>query len=137
MSDEGRLHDSVERLRGEWTIKTQWGAITVALRPYRVGYGSKKGTPDELLLFRVTFPLFGEEVSLQLPIFLEMEASGGMPASIDDIEKFVKRMASGEEEDIYYKYAEVPMFAIGKKRATRTADIMLRAKIKMREVPGL
>jgi len=135
MSSEAKLHEYVEKLRGEWAIKTDWGKITVAFRPYRIGYGTRKGRPDELLIVKVTFPLFGEDASLQVPVLLEMEEKSGMPASLEDLEKFLKRMLSGEEEDIYYKYTEIPMFAIGKKRREKIEDVPLRAKVKIKEIP--
>lgn len=135
MSSEAKLHEHVEKLRGEWAIKTDWGKIIVTFRPYRIGYGTRKGTPDELLIVNVAFPLFGEEASLQVPVLLEMEEKSGIPASLEDMEKFLKRMHSGEEEDIYYKYTEIPMFVIGKKRRGKIKEVSLRAKIKIKEIP--
>lgn len=135
MSSEAKLHEYVEKLRGKWTIKTDWGEIIVNFRPYRIGYGTRKGTPDELLIVKLSFPLLGEDASLQIPILLEMEEKSGMAASIADLEKFLKRMQAGEEEDIYYKYTEIPMFAIGKKRKGKIKDVPLRAKVKIKEIP--
>lgn len=137
MSGESRLHERVERLRGKWEIKTNFGKIVLSIRPYRIGYSTKKGTPDELLIVNVTFPIFGEEASFQMPILIEMEEKGGTPASLEDLEKFVKRMLIGEEEDIYYKYAETPMFVIGVKRRSKTIDAPLRTKINIREIPSI
>lgn len=136
MNGEGKLHEYIEKMRGEWNVKTDWGKITLNFRPYRIGYSSKKGTPDELLIVGVSFPLFGEDASLQIPVLLELEEKGGMPASLEDAEKFVKRMLSGEEEDLYYKYTETPMFVIGVKRRNKTIDVPLRAKIKIKEIPS-
>lgn len=137
MNGESRLHEHIEKLRGEWEIQTNWGKITISLRPYRIGYGAKKGTPDELLVINVAFPLLGEEASLQMPVLLEMEEKGGTPASLEDAEKFVKRMLTGEEEDIYYKYTETSMFVVGIKRRSKIIDAPLRAKIKIKEIPSL
>lgn len=134
MSSEAKLHEYIEKLRGEWSIITNWGKIIVTFRPYRIGYGTRKGTPDELLIVKVTFPLFGEEASLQIPVLLEMEEKSGMPGSLEDLEKFLKRMHSGEEEDIYYRYTEIPMFVIGQKKREKIKDISLLAKIKIKEV---
>ena len=134
MDSEAKLHEYVERLRGEWAIKTDWGKIIVTFRPFRVGYGTKKGTPDELLIIKVVFPLFGEEASLQLPVLLEMEEKSGMSASLEDLEKFLKGMLSGREKDIYYKYTEIPMFVLGKKRKEKIKEILLRTKIKIKEI---
>ena len=50
MSNETKLREHVEKLRGEQLIKTDWGKIVIKFRPYRIGYGSKKGRPDELLV---------------------------------------------------------------------------------------
>jgi len=133
-NNEAKLHESVEKLRGEWSIKTDWGKIVIKFRPYRIGYGSKKGRPDELLIVNVSFPLFGEELVLQVPVLLELESKSGMPASLKDLEIWLERMQKGEEEDIYYKYAEIPMIAIGKKRREKTKDIPIRAKVKIKEV---
>ena len=137
MSDESRLHERIEKLRGKWQIQTNWGEIAVSLRPFRIGYASSKGTPDELLVINVAFPLFGEEVSLQMPILLEMEPKGGTPSSLEDAEKFVKRMLTGEEKDIYYKYTETSMFVVGIKRRSKIIDAPLRAKIKIKEIPSI
>lgn len=137
MSGESRLHERIEKLRGEWEIQTSWGKITISFRPFRIGYATIKGTPDEILIINVAFPLFGEEASLQMPVLLEMEEKGGTPASLEDAEKFVKRMLTGEEKDIYYKYTETSMFVVGIKRRSKIIDAPLRAKIKIKEIPSL
>jgi len=134
MDDEAKLHENVEKLRGEWSIKTDWGKIVIKFRPYRIGYGSKKGRPDELLVVSVSFPLFGEELVLQVPVPLELESKAGMPASFKDLEIWLERMQKREEEDIYYKYVEIPMIVVGKKRQEKTKEISLRAKVKIKEV---
>jgi hypothetical protein len=134
MNGEGKLHEHIEKMRGEWNVKTDWGSITLNFKPYRIGYSSKKGTPDELLIVGISFPVLGEDLSLQIPVLLELENKGGMPASLEDAEKFVKRMLSGEEEDLYYKYTETPMLVIGLKRRNKIIDAPLRAKIKIKEI---
>ncbi|GAG37011.1 unnamed protein product, partial [marine sediment metagenome] len=127
----------VEKLRGKWSIRTDWGMITVTLRPLRIGYSSRKGTPDEILIVGMSFSLLGEEMFLQVPVLLEMEEGGGLPASLEDAVKFVTRMLSGEEEDIYYKYLEVPMLVVGKARRSKVIDLPLRSKIRIKEIPSL
>lgn len=131
MSNEAKLHEAAERFRGEWEIETDWGVIRVAFRPQRIGYGTAKGTPDEIIIMNMSFPLFGEWMTLQAPILLEMEEEGGMPASLEDLRKFSERTRSGEQES----HLELPMIVIGKNRKSSSIDTVIKAGIKLKEVP--
>lgn len=131
MSNEAKLHEATERFRGEWEMETDWGVIRVAFRPLRIGYGTAKGTPDEIIIMNMSFPLFGEWLTLQAPILLEMEEEGGLPASLEDLRKFSERTRSGEQES----HLELPMMVIGKIRKSSSIDTVLKAVVKLKEVP--
>lgn len=131
MSNEAKLHEASERFRGEWEIETDWGIIRLSFKPLRIGYGTAKGTPDEIIIVNTSFPLFGEWMTLQAPILLEMEEEGGIPASLEDLRKFSQRSRSGEQES----YLELPMMVIGKDRKSSGVDTVLKAAVKIKEVP--
>ena len=131
MSSEAKLHEATERFRGEWEIKTDWGMIRLSFRPLRIGYGTAKGTLDEIIIMNISFPLFGEWMTLQAPILLEMEEEGGLPASLEDLRKFSERTRSGEQES----HLELPMMVIGKNRKNSSVDTVIKAGIKLKEVP--
>jgi hypothetical protein len=131
MSDEAKLHEIVEKLRGEWEIKTNWGIVKVAFRPSRIHYAAVKGTPDEIIVSRVTFPLFGEWISLEAPVLLELEKKGGMAASLDDLRKFSERSQAGKQES----YVKLPMIVIGKEKKSKSVNIPLDVRIDIKEVP--
>jgi hypothetical protein len=130
MGDEARLHDIIENRRGEWEIKTSWGTIKVAFRPLRIHYTSAKGVPDELIIAEVSFCLFGEWISLQAPILLEVEEKGGTAASLEDLRKFSERSCTGEQKS----YVKLPMLVIGKERKSRTEQILLNIEVNITEV---
>lgn len=132
MSDEGDLHDAIEKLRGEWVLKTDWGPVHLAFRPMRIGYGSARGTPDELLVVGLSFALFGEQLRLQAPILLEAEVKAGLDGALDDLKKFSQRSCAGEQES----HIELPMLVAGRRRRTRSVDAVLQARIDIREVPA-
>lgn len=131
MTSEAKLYDIIEKLRGEWDIKTNRGYVKVALRPLRIHYGKTKGTPDEMLVANISFPLLGESVNLQAPILIELESVGGIAGSEDDLRKFSRRTQAGEQES----YIELPMLVIGKERKTKSVSMPINVKINMREVP--
>jgi hypothetical protein len=131
MGSEAKLHDIIENLRGEWEIKTSWGIIKVAFRPLRIHYTSAKGVPDELIIVNMSFSLFGEWPSLQVPILLEVEEKGGIVASLEDLRKFSERSRTGEQES----YVKLPMLVIGKERKSKTEQILLNIEVNIKEVP--
>lgn len=132
MVSEATLHENVEKLRGEWEIKTGWGVIRVALRPLRVGYGTKKGRPDEFLIVEVSFPIFGERIHLQAPVLLEAE-NGGLSPGLEDLKEFSRRTSAGEQES----HIKLPMIISGKERKPhRKVNVVTTAKIDVREIPS-
>jgi hypothetical protein len=131
MSSEAKLHEIVEKLRGEWEIRTDWGKIRVAFRPLRIHYGSAKGVPDELIIVEVSFPLLGEWVFLQAPVLLEVEEKGGISASLEDLRKFAERSQAGEQES----HVTLPMIVIGNERKSKTKDILLNIIVDIKEIP--
>lgn len=133
MSDEQKLHESVEKYRGEWKIKTKWGYIKVELLPKRIGFGTKKGTPDEILITNVVFPILGKTVNIQVPILLEAETKGGLDAALTDLLKFSERnLKEGEDS-----YVEIPMLVIGKEHRARRECIKLKCTVNIEERVGL
>lgn len=133
MSDEQKLHESVEKYRGEWEIKTEWGYIKVEFLPKRIGFGTKKGTPDEILITKVVFPILGKTVNIQVPVLLEAETKGGLDAALTDLLKFSERnLKEGEDS-----YVEIPMLVIGKEHHTRRENIQLKCTVNIEERGGL
>lgn len=130
MSDEAKLHEIVEKIRGVWEIETDWGIIKVAFRPLRIHYKSIKGVPDEIINIEISFPLFGEWISLEAPVLLELE-KGGIEASLDDLRKFSERSQTGEQES----YVKLPMLIIGRERKSKNFNILLSVRVDMREIP--
>jgi len=132
MSDEQKLHESVEEYRGKWEIQTEWGYIKVELLPKRIGFGSKRGTPDEILITKITFPIIGKTVDIQVPILLEAETKGGLDAALTDLYKFSERNLNEGEDS----YIEIPMLVIGKEHRTKRKKIQLRCTVNIEEKEG-
>ncbi len=133
MSDEQKLHESIEKYRGKWEIKTDWGYIKVEFFPKRIGFGSKKGTPDEILITKITLPILGKIVNIQMPILLEAETKGGLNGALSDLSKFSERnLKEGEDS-----YIEIPMLVIGKEQNTKRKNIQLKCTVNIEEREGL
>ncbi len=133
MTDEQKLHESIEKYRGKWEIETEWGYIKVKLLPKRIGFGSKKGTPDEILITAITLPILGKTVNIQVPILLETETKGGLNAALIDLSKFSERNLK-EGGDSYVK---IPMLVVGKGYHTRRENIQLNCVVNIEERGGL
>jgi hypothetical protein len=131
MVSEAKLHESIEKLRGEWEIKTNWGNVKVAFRPLRIHYGKAKGTPDEMLVVNVSFLVLGEQADLQAPVLIELERVSGIAGSEDDLRKFSKRTQAEEQES----YIELPMLVIGRERKSKSVRIPVNVQVNMRELP--
>lgn len=132
MSDEQKLHESIEKYRGRWEIKTEWGYIKVELLPKRIGFGSKRGTPDEILITKITLPIMGQTVNIQIPILLEAETKGGLDAALTDLFKFSERNLNEGEDS----YIEIPMLVIGKEHRTKRKNVQLRCTVNIEEKEG-
>lgn len=133
MSDEQKLHECIEKYRGKWEIKTDWGYIKVEFLPKRIGFGSKKGTPDEILITKITLPILGKTVNIQVPILLEAETKGGLDGALIDLFKFSERnLKEGEDS-----YVEIPMLVIGKEHHTKRIYVQLRCAVNIEEKGGL
>jgi hypothetical protein len=131
MTSEAKLHEIIEKFRGEWETKTDWGIVKVALRPLRIHYGKTKGTPDEMLVVNISFPVLGESVTLRAPVLIELESEAGIAGSEDDLRKYSKRTQIGEQES----YIELPMIVVGKERKTKNISIPVNIKVNMKEIP--
>ncbi len=129
MSDEQKLHESIEKYRGEWKIKTEWGYIKMELLPKRIGFGSKKGTPDEILITKITLPILGKIVNIQVPILLEAETKAGLNGALIDLLKFSERNIKEGDDS----YVEIPMLVIGKEHHTKRKDILLKCNVNIEE----
>ena len=132
MSDEQKLHESIEKYRGRWEIKTEWGYIKVEFLPKRIGFGSKRGTPDEILITKITLPIMGQTVNIQIPILLEAETKGGLDAALTDLFKFSERNLNEGEDS----YIEIPMLVIGKEHRTKRKNVQLRCTVNIEEKEG-
>lgn len=132
MSDEQKLHESIEKYRGKWKIKTEWGYIKVELLPKRIGFGSKKGTPDEILITKIRLPILGQTLNIQIPILLEAETKGGLDAALIDLSKFSERNLNEGDDS----YIEIPMLVIGKEHRTKRKNIQLRCTVNIEEKEG-
>ncbi len=134
MSDEQKLHESIEKYRTKsGIIKTDWGYVKIEILPKRVGFGSKRGTPDEVLIIRITLPILGETLNVQVPILLEDEARGGLDCAIRDLSKFSERNLNEGDES----YIELPMLVIGKENNTKREVIQLKCTVNIKERPGI
>jgi len=132
MSDEQKLHESIEKYRGKWEIKTEWGYIKVEFLPKRIGFGSKKGTPDEILITKISLPILGQTVNIQMPILLESETKGGLDAALIDLSKFSERNLNEGEDS----YIEIPMLVVGKEYHKKRKIIQLRCTVNIEERVG-
>ncbi len=133
MSDEQKLHESIEKYRGKWEIKTDWGYIKIEFFSKRIGFGSKKGTPDEILITKITLPILGKIVNIQIPILLEAETKSGLNGALIDLSKFSERnLKEGESS-----YIEIPMLVIGKEQNTKRKNIQLKCTVNIEEKEGL
>lgn len=131
MSIEGRLHEKVEELRGRWVKETSWGEMTIEFLPKRIGFGSKKGAPDELLIINISFPFLGETIRLKAPVLIEAE-KGGTENALEDLRKYSQRTTAMPREQ--ESHIELPMLVIGAKEKTKEQEISVGAKIKLIEV---
>jgi len=129
MSDEGLLHEASMQFEGEWEIPTDFGHLRVSLIPERIGYGSKRGVPDEIIHVEVQINLWGKDITLRAPILLEAETKGGLPGALDDLVKYEERSLTREKAN---PDVTIPMVVIGTgfrrhRRAIRliaTADVV-------------
>ena len=125
---ERRLHNFLEKsgYRDSWEIKTGWGKIKVNFSPERIGFGTKKGRPDELLIIKLTFNVLGKTLEVQAPVVMECEEGGG-------IDEALKDLYEGKHRKDYLK---IPMLVLGKKFDNDEAQIDMKADIKILEIPS-
>jgi len=133
MSDEQKLHEFIEKYRGEWEIETGWGYIKVNLLPRRIGFGSRRGTPDEILIAKITLPILGKTLNIQVPILLEAETKAGLNGALSDLSKFSERNLNEGENS----YIELPMLVIGKENNIKREIVQLKCTVNIVERGGL
>ena len=131
MSDEGLLHEAAMRFEGEWEIPTDFGSLRVSLIPERIGYGSKRGVPDEVIHVEVRINFWGRDITLRAPILLEAETKGGLQGALDDLVKYEERSLGREKlnPDI-----TIPMVVIGTGFHRQRRDIRLAVTAEIVEV---
>jgi len=84
---------------------------------------------------KITLPVLGKDVSLQVPILIEAEKAG-MSAAMEDLEKFCRRSMLGTLEGGDSSFVEIPMLVVtrtpkpGQKRKSAT----LKAYFRVQEV---
>ncbi|MCL4436352.1 MAG: hypothetical protein M1503_03185 [Thaumarchaeota archaeon] len=125
------MHEFIEKYRGSWNVKTKYGEIVVSLRPYRIGYGSRRGRPDELIEVELRISILGEWASIVAPILIEAETKGGLSSAEEDLSEFSKRTRAGEQDS----HLSIPYLVIGKKRQRTRTDTVLPVKVKAVELP--
>ena len=125
---ERRLHNFLEKsgYRGSWEIKTEWGKIKVDFSPERIGFGTQKGRPDELLIIKLTFNLFGKTLEAQIPVVIECEEAGEISEALKDLYEGKHRKG----------YLRIPMLVLGKKFDNDETCIDMKADVKIWEIPS-
>lgn len=131
MSDEGLLHESVKPIEGTWEVPSKFGLVNVSFIPERVGYGSKRGVPDEIIHVEVRVNFWGKAVVLRAPILVEAETKAGLPGALDDLRKYEKRSLNREQEK---PDLTIPMVVIGTGFRRHTRDVRLTARVEVVEV---
>jgi hypothetical protein len=103
--------------------------VQVSLDHINLSAGGK-GSPDSLLLVKLTLPLFGEKVSVQIPVLIEAEKAG-IDAAMADLDKFTQRSLQGEPS-----YLSIPMLVATGSAARKTKVELrdIRARFEIREV---
>lgn len=125
---ERQLHNFLEKsgYRDSWEIKTRWGKIKVDFSPERIGFGTQKGRPDELLTIKLTFNLLGKTLEVQVPVPIECEEAGGTSEALKDLYE-------GKHREDYLK---IPMLVLGNKFDNDEAKISMKANIRIFEIPS-
>jgi len=133
MAEEKKLHDAIEDYRGEWKIETEWGYINVQMNPERIGFGTEKGTPDEILKLKLTIPILGKIIETQLPILLEDEQEASINGALRDLRLFSERnIKEGDPSHI-----NLSMIVIGNKNDSKQEEIILKCPVEIKERSSL
>ena len=130
MRDEHELDLALHRLRGQSQALFPWGSVEVTLDHINLSAGGR-GSPDSLLIVGLMLPLFGEKVSVQIPIAIEAEKAG-IGAAIQDLDKFTQRSLQGEPS-----YLCLPMLVVTERFAGKVKSEFrnIRARFDVKEVP--
>ena len=105
--DELKLSRVLSRMEGESPFELPSGKGTITIRYINYSAGGS-GCPDSLLILKVSMPVMGRVVSLQIPILVEAEKAG-INAAIEDLDKFCERSAKGTMEGGGSSFVEIPM----------------------------
>jgi len=131
MSDEGLLHEAAMQFEGTWEIPTDFGLLRVSLIPQRIGYGSRRGVPDEIIHVEVRMNFWGKDITLRAPILLEAETKGGLPGALDDLVKYEERSLNREQPK---PDLTIPMVVVGTGFRRHKREIRLIATVDVVEV---
>lgn len=132
MSDESRTFRLLERYRGEYKLPAEWGNLKVTMRPIRIGYGSKRGRPDEILEIEIKFPLLTEMISLKVPVLIEDESKAGVPGAMVDLKEYSKRTLKGEQDS----HLKLPFIIVGTGRSKSTSSKDIKCEFDIHEIPN-
>jgi len=105
--DELKLSRVLSRMEGESPFELPSGKGTITIRYINYSAGGS-GCPDSLLILKVSMPVMGRVISLQIPILVEAEKAG-INAAIEDLDKFCERSAKGTMEGGGSSFVEIPM----------------------------
>ena len=105
--DELKLSRVLSRMEGESPFELPSGKGTITIRYINYSAGGS-GCPDSLLILKVSMPVMGRVVSLQIPILVEAEKAG-INAAIEDLDKFCERSVKGTLEGGGSSFVEIPM----------------------------
>jgi len=132
--DEVRLSRILAKMRGTGQVIFPWGKININVDYINYSAGGE-GCPDSLLALRITLPVLGEHVSVQVPILIEAEKAG-MNAAMEDLSKFCARSMRGTLEGGQTSFVEIPMLVVREKpeHGQRREDSILKAHFNIKEV---
>lgn len=132
--DELKLSRILRKMEGGSEATFSWGKAKVEVKYVNYSAGGR-GCPDSLLILKVSMPLLGQDVLVQIPILVEAEKAG-MSAAIEDLNKFCERSMRGALEHGGDSFIEIPMLVATQTplRKERKENRTLKVTFKIREV---
>lgn len=133
--DEIRLSRTLTKMQGTSEAIFPWGKARINVEYINYSAGGK-GCPDSLLIFKISVPVLGKDVSIQVPLLIEAEKAG-MSAAIEDLEKFCGRSMLGALEGGGSSFIEIPMLVVTEtpKPKLKKQSLPLKAHFSIQEVP--
>jgi len=132
--DEIRLSRILSKMQGTSEAIFPWGKARINVEYINYSAGGK-GCPDSLLVLKITLPVLGKDVSLQIPLLIEAEKAG-ISAAMEDLEKFCKRSMLGTLEGGGSSFVEIPMLVVTRmpKPRQKRESATLKAHFRVQEV---